>query len=144
MGFLSALGIGAVSGLAAPIDAIGNLFDKLFTSDEERAQANAVMEKLKQHPMELQVEINKLEAQHRSVFVAGWRPAIGWVMAASLFCFYVPQFSVASFLWARTCISGSTLVPFPISDISGMLELILAMLGMATLRSVEKLTNKSK
>ncbi len=57
--------------IAKPIDAVGNALDKILTSKEEKNAGAAVMEKLKQHPAELQVEINKLEAQHRSVFVAG-------------------------------------------------------------------------
>ena len=74
--------IGATA--AQPIEAIGNVLDKLFTSDEEKLQANAVLEKLKQHPGELQVELNKIEAQHRSIFVAGWRPFIGWICGLGL------------------------------------------------------------
>ncbi|NUO80835.1 hypothetical protein HUU05_12215, partial [candidate division KSB1 bacterium] len=61
------------------LTAIGNVFDKLFTSDAERAQAKAVLAKIAQEPAILQAEINKIEAAHRSVFVAGWRPFIGWV-----------------------------------------------------------------
>ena len=81
MGFFSSL-IG--SEVAQPIEAIGNVVDKLFTSDEERAQGKLLMEKLAQHPSELQVELNKVEANHRSIFVAGWRPFIGWVCGTGL------------------------------------------------------------
>ena len=70
--------------IASPITAIGNVFDKLFTSDEERLKAQAVLDKLAQYPAELQVELNKVEAQHRSIFVAGWRPAIGWICCLGL------------------------------------------------------------
>jgi len=40
-------------------------------------QAQAVLDKIAQKPTILQAEINKIEAKHRSLFVAGWRPAIG-------------------------------------------------------------------
>lgn len=60
-----------------PIEAIGSVLEKFFTSDDENLQAKAGLEKLKQHPAELQVALNKIEAQHRSLFVAGWRPFIG-------------------------------------------------------------------
>ncbi|MEM9880195.1 MAG: 3TM-type holin, partial [Pseudomonadota bacterium] len=61
------------------VSALGNAFDQLFTSDEERAQAQIVLTKIAQRPHILQAEINKIEAAHRSIFVAGWRPFIGWV-----------------------------------------------------------------
>ena len=133
------------SGIAEPVDAVGNALDKLFTSDDERNAATIVMEKLRQQPGTLQAEINKLEAQHRSLLVAGWRPAIGWVCAASLFCYYVPQFVVATIVWVIAIqTSGWTAIPsYPVSD-SSLMELVFTMLGMGVLRTGEKLAGKSK
>jgi len=45
--------------------------DKIFTNDEERIQAQVALDKIAQKPAILQAEINKIEAQHRSLFVAG-------------------------------------------------------------------------
>ncbi len=141
------------SNAAKPIEAIGGVLDDLFTSDEERAAADAVMEKLKQHPAELQVGINKIEAGHRSVFVAGWRPSIGWVCALSLFFFYVPQFVMAAYVWidavnvailhAKETQTAIILPGYPVNA-DGVLELVLAMLGMAAIRTGEKLAGKTK
>ena len=39
--------------------------------------------------IELQSEINKVEAQHRSVFVSGWRPFIGWVSGFAFAFHYI-------------------------------------------------------
>lgn len=127
------------SGAAQPIEALGNLFDKLFTSDDERAQAAAVLEKLRQHPAELQVELNKIEAASRSVFVAGWRPAVGWICAAGLAWAYLghPVFTWAAALWQPG------LQP-PVIVTDNLMELLLAMLGMAGLRSFEKTVGKTK
>ena len=141
MGILSKLF--NVGDIATPIDAIGNAFDKLFTSDEEKMQAQAVMEKLRQHPAELQVEINKIEAAHRSVFVAGWRPFIGWVAGVSLGLYFIPQYIIASYLWAIISLEKQALQEYPVAA-DGLLELVLAMLGMAGLRTFDKLTGKSK
>lgn len=132
------LGGGAAESIAKPIDALGTVFDKLFTSDEERAQAQAVLEKLRQHPAELQVELNKIEAAHRSIFVAGWRPFIGWVGGVSLGCYYIPQFVMASIIWTRQSWGMGTLVPYPVTEISGLTELVIALLGLAGLRTYEK------
>ncbi|MFN4276125.1 MAG: 3TM-type holin [Ferrovibrio sp.] len=128
-----------VANIASPIEAIGNVFDKLFTSDAERAQAEAVLEKLRQHPAELQVELNKIEAAHRSVFVAGWRPAVGWICAAGVGWAYLghPLFLWAAALWAPG-------VQPPEIRIDALFELVLAMLGMAGLRSFEKTTGRAK
>ena len=128
---------------AQPIEAIGNVFDKLFTSDEERAQAEAVLTKIAQKPHILQAEISKIEAQHRSTFVAGWRPAIGWVAAVSLAFFYIPQYAVATYLWVDAVLAAGYLVPYPTSA-DGLLELVFALLGLGALRTVEKLQGKSK
>lgn len=145
MGLLDFFKIGKQAGdvIAQPVEALGNVFDKLFTSDEERAIADQVMEKIKQRPQILQGEINKLEAQHRSIFVAGWRPFIGWVCGASLTAYYIPQFVIASILWVKACWAAGILQPYP-ADASGLLELVLALLGMATIRTVEKLGKVTK
>jgi hypothetical protein len=121
-------------GAAEPIEAIGGVLDKLFTSDDERLKAEAVMEKLRQHPGELQAAINTVEAGHRSIFVAGWRPFIGWVCGLGL----ANSFLLNPWIQYITDKPGVTL-PEGI-----MLELVLALLGMGALRTVEKLQGKSK
>ena len=146
MGILALLGLGKQAGdaIASPIEAVGNVLDKLFTSKEEKANAKFVMERLRQHPSELQVELNKVEAKHRSIFVAGWRPALGWVLVLSLGIYYIPQFAIASYLWVWACLEAGKVVEYPVTQISGLLELMGGMLGLATLRTVEKITGKTK
>jgi hypothetical protein len=129
--------------IAQPIEAIGNVFDKLFTSDEEKLQAKAVLDKIKQHPNDLQVEINKLEAQHRSVFVAGWRPSIGWVCSIGLFLYYIPQYFLAAIIWVKLSWASQTLVAYPAKS-DALMELVIALLGMGTLRGIDKIAGKSK
>lgn len=146
MGFLSFLGLGKQAGkvIATPVEAIGKALDELFTSDEERAAGKVVMKKLQQQPAALQVKLNMVEAQHRTRFVAGWRPFIGWVCGLSLGLYYIPQFAIASILWARICWNTGKLVPYPIVGIDGLLELIGGMLGLALLRTVEKANKSAK
>ena len=67
-----------------PITAVGNVLDNLLTSDEEKAKLDYVKTKLLQHPMIVQSEINKVQASHRSIFVAGPRPFIMWVCGFGL------------------------------------------------------------
>jgi hypothetical protein len=129
--------------VAQPIEAIGNVFDKIFTSDEEKLQAEAVLARIKQHPALVQTEINKLEAQHRSLFVAGWRPSIGWVCSMGLFLYYIPQYALASIIWLKLSWAASELVAYPATP-DALMELVIAMLGMGALRGMDKITGKSK
>jgi hypothetical protein len=139
MGILDKIIGGSV---AEPIKAIGDVFDKLFTSDDERAQAQFVLEKLKQHPDELQIELNKIEATHRSIFVAGWRPAIGWICGISLGFYFIPQFILGAYLWIKMCLLKQILLPYPI-DGKYLMDLIIGMLGLGVLRTVEKIKDKA-
>lgn len=119
---------------ASPIEAFGNVFDKLFTSDEEKANAAIVLEKLRQHPAELQVEINKIEASHRSIFVAGWRPFIGWICGISLGYTFV----------ANPLIQWITGKGGPVLASQFLMDIVIALLGLGALRTVEKLGGRTK
>ena len=128
----------------APITAIGNIVTGIFGDKGEKLTHDEVMARIALQPTLVQTEINKVEAGHRSIFVAGWRPGIGWVCAISLFFFYVPQYVMASYIWIRLIVANDwQIVPYPVDD-SGVMELVLAMLGMATLRGVEKLQGRTK
>jgi len=118
---------------AEPIDALGSAVDKIFTNDEERMQAQAVLDKIAQKPAILQAEINKIEAQHRSLFVAGWRPAIGWVCAIGLAFPFILNPLIE---WA-----GGTGPKIPMDQ---LMELVVALLGLGTLRTFEKLAGRAK
>lgn len=72
-----------------------------------------------------------------SVFLAGWRPAIGWICAVSLFFYFVPQFVAGSILWVRAMMSAQMLTAFPLT-IDGLTQLVFALLGVGTMRTIEK------
>ena len=133
MGILSSLFSGG-SSVAQPIEAIGNIIDSVFTSDEERAQGDLLKQKLAMKPALLQAEISKVQAGHRSIFVAGARPFLMWVCGLGfLFAFVINP--VLQWLSPEL---GSPELP-----LDAMLELTLAMLGLAGLRTVEKLNGKA-
>ena len=136
MGFLSRLFGGPA---IDAVSAVGSVVDQLFTSDEERAQAALLMEKLRQKPQLLQAEINRVEASHRSLFVAGWRPFIGWVCGVGfLWAFLLHPL----FEWIVAVRGLEVVAPGIVTD--NMMELVLALLGLGTLRSVEKIAGRSK
>ena len=138
MGWLSKLfGVG---GGTDAVSAVGNAFDAIFTSDEERAQAKAVMEKLRQQPAALQVELNKVEASHRSVFVAGWRPFIGWVCGAG----FAYHFVLQPFLLFVVAWVGVDMPELPVFDMGTLQTVLMGMLGLGGLRTFEKVAGKAK
>lgn len=80
-----------------------------------------------------QLDINKTEAASSSAFTSGWRPAIGWVCAAALACQYIARPLVA---WAGI-VAGHPLPQLPGID-DNLWQLLTAMLGLGSLRSLEK------
>ena len=76
MSFLSKLIGGAA---VEPITAVGNVITGIFGDKGEKLSHEQIMARLAQAPQIAQVELNKVEAGHRSVFISGWRPFIGWV-----------------------------------------------------------------
>ncbi len=131
MGFLASL---FSSSAAEPINAVGNVLDKLFTSDEEELNMEIIKQRLAQEPALVQAEIMKVQAQHRSLFVAGARPFLMWICGLG----YLFAFVINPILqWLMPEI-GSPDLPM-----EAMMELTLAMLGLAGLRTVEKLKGKA-
>lgn len=86
-----------------------------------------------------QLDINKQEAAHRSVFVAGWRPFVGWCCGISLAWSYICQ-PIIVFVLAQT----GNLVDLPALDMSQMMPVLMGMLGLGGLRSFEKYKRVSK
>lgn len=117
-----------------PIEAVFKGIDNLVTSDEERALAELLKLKAMQEPAKLQVELNKIEAQHRSVVVAGWRPAIGWICSLGLLF----PFVINPMLQWCTGDKGPEL------PLDVLMELVLAMLGLSGLRTFEKVKGRTK
>lgn len=117
-----------------------SLIDNLTTTDEERMAGELEFQKLSHQENMGQLEINKVEAAHKSIFVAGWRPFIGWVCGAGV----LYQFFLYGFLlWFWSIAQGKgwidTSVTAPPSlDVSQLMTLILGMLGLGGLRSYDK------
>jgi len=80
-----------------------------------------------------QLSINKIEASHKSLFVAGWRPFIGWVCGVGVAYTFI---GYPLLEWGLT-FAGSEIQAPAIHD-DKLMELVLAMLGMAGLRTFEK------
>jgi hypothetical protein len=80
-----------------------------------------------------QIELNKEEAKHKSVFISGWRPFLGWCMALGFAMNFVIG-PLLSFLLA----SAGVPVGFPVIDVATFMPVLLGMLGLGGFRTFEK------
>jgi len=80
-----------------------------------------------------QIDVNREEAKSSSLFVAGWRPAVGWICAAALGYVAIIE-PVARFVATMTGYSGA----YPAIDTTLTMQVLLGMLGLGALRTVEK------
>ena len=125
--------------------------DALFTSKEEKLTHEQIMERIKQQPSALQVAVNQTEAQHRTVFVAGWRPFVGWVCGTGLAYHFIIRdlLGWALSVWSPVIrdvegilISGT--IPPPPLDMAQLITLLIGMLGIGAYRSYDKRQGTSK
>jgi len=121
--------------LIAPIS---KLLDKFIPDADEKAKLAheiATMAQKQAHESAMaQVKVNEKEAQHRSIFVAGWRPFIGWTCGLALFYHFIVQPILVFFMDK----------PAPSFDMSTLSTILMGMLGLGGLRTFEKYKGKSK
>lgn len=79
--------------------------------------------------------VNLEEARHQSLFVAGWRPAIGWGCGFCILYGYVLQPLLA---WGVAVHAPQYLDRIPVFPMEHVWELIFALLGVGSLRTLEK------
>ncbi|NTV08766.1 MAG: hypothetical protein HGA81_09235 [Chlorobium limicola] len=128
------------------INAVSGLVDDLHTSGEEKQKAeyDAREQDLKElgiyaDLVKGQTAVNLAEAQHKSIFVAGWRPFLGWVGGAAL----AYQFLLYPMLcWIWMAFAPGVAHPEPLS--ADLLWTVIAgMLGIGTMRTAEKVKGVS-
>jgi len=130
MGILSKLLGGGVKELA---NGIGGAIDRFVETPDEKRAAELLKVKMAQNAAKWQVEVNKIEAGHRSLFVAGWRPMIGWICALSLGWGWILRPIVQSVL----IMVGKT-VELPAIEVQEAIGLATVLLGVAGIRSYDK------
>jgi hypothetical protein len=116
--------------------------DNLFTSDAERDAARLKMQVELQKPHMMQAMANIHEAQHPNWFVAGWRPALGWLCVVLLAYAWIGRDFVIIGLSAAK--ATATITALPVIDAQEILTLVLALLGLGGLRTYEKMTGKAR
>ena len=127
-----------ITGIGSIFDLGGKIIDKIFPSKDEADKAKLAMLQLQQQgefkelEMEYtaraqQVAVNVEEAKSENMFVSGWRPFVGWVCGAGLTYSVLGQPILVTF--------GAKA---PVADVSVLIELLLAMLGLGAMRSIDK------
>lgn len=139
MGLLDLLG--APKAIAAPIEAIGGVLDKVVTTDKDRMNAEQVMALIRQNPMLWQVTLNQLNAQSDKWFDSGWRPFIGWIGGVCVAFYFLPQFSIAAYLWITMCLAKNMILPYPISA-DQLMQLVYLLLGFGAYQIADKRINR--
>jgi hypothetical protein len=125
------------------IGPVTSLLDKFVEDKDQKAKlAHEVATMAQRHAQELakgQLEVNKAEAQHKSLFVSGWRPAVGWCCVFGMMGnFMVIPFT--NFVLALLKID----VVVPLIDTATMMPVLMGMLGLGAMRTYEKRTGVSK
>ena len=129
--------------LGSLVQPVTGLLDKFIEDKDQKNQlAHEISTMAERHAQELakgQLEINKAEAQSRNVFIAGWRPFLGWTMGFAMAYNYVIQ-PIAIFVLGQL----DYLVTLPALDMTEMMPVLLGMLGLGGLRTYEKKKGISK
>lgn len=116
---------------------IAKLLDKVIPDADERHrlafEISTLAEKQAHEIAKAQIEVNKAEASNHSMFVSGWRPAVGWICAIGL---------ATNYLLVPVCNFILTINKHPITvpplDLTEMMPVLLGMLGLGGLRTWEK------
>tara|TARA_B110000977_G_C10908665_1_gene428310 strand:- start:188 stop:565 length:378 start_codon:yes stop_codon:yes gene_type:complete len=112
------------------VNSATKLLDKFIPdADTKQKIAHEIATMAQKHAQELakgQLEVNKTEAAHKSLLVAGWRPAVGWICGLSLL--YSTMLSPILGIWFT--------VP-PVND-ELLSTVLMGMLGLGAMRSFEK------
>ena len=128
----------ALDPISAALDLGNTLISRIFPDPAQAADAKLKFLELQQSGelsvMTAQTDINKVEASNTSIFVSGWRPAIGWVCALAL----AYQYLLKPLIMGILPNFGIAIAPLPGLD-DNLWQLMMGMLGMGGLRTMEKM-----
>jgi len=133
--------------IQALIGPVAGLLDKFIEDKDQKAKlAHEIATMAEKHAHEAamaQVDVNKAEAQHRSIFVAGWRPFIGWTCGVALAYHFIlyPIIVFAIMTFPDLPVPADALPAF---DMDSLMTVLLGMLGLGGLRTWEKTKGVAK
>jgi hypothetical protein len=119
------------------IGPVTGLLDKFIEDkDQKNALAHEIATMSQKYAQEIakgQLEVNKVEAAHKSLFVAGWRPAVGWVCVLGMFGNFI-TIPFSNFVLALLGIN----IVIPLVPLETMMPVLMGMLGLGAMRTYEK------
>ena len=125
------------------IGPITSILDKFIEDKDQKAQlAHEVATMAQIHAQELakaQLEVNKVEAAHNSLFVSGWRPAVGWCCVLGMAGNFI-LIPFTNFILALLAIQ----ITIPLIELETMMPVLMGMLGLGAMRSYEKTKGVSR
>ena len=120
------------------IGPISGLLDKFVADKDQKANlAHDIATMAQRHAHEAnmgQLEVNKAEAQHRSIFVAGWRPFLGWGLSFAM----IWHFVLVPMITFGFAFAGVAIPQLPAFDMDSLMTVLMGMLGLGGLRTYEK------
>lgn len=119
--------------LPTALTLLAGILDNLTGDDKRKAEEAMKLLEMAQGQAQGQMEINKEEARSASLFVSGWRPAVGWLCVFGLgYEFLLRPLGI----WALAVWNPGGPIPPSLGDV--LVELVFAMLGVGALRSFDK------
>jgi hypothetical protein len=115
------------------IQPVGDILDKFVADKDLKIKLSHELEKEIISLNKAQLEVNAVEAKHNNIFVSGWRPFIGWCCGLSLAYHFILE-PIIQYILIVNAIQFDT----PEFDFSQLSTIVMAMLGMSTLRTYEK------
>ncbi|MEQ8694228.1 MAG: 3TM-type holin [Gammaproteobacteria bacterium] len=128
-------------GLVTAAEGVANIIDRFVETDEEKQAAEIIKARLMMKPSLAQVELNKIEAGHRSIFVAGWRPFIGWVSGFALLWHFI-LFDLLT--WVTINFFPHVTALPELTGTETLVTVLLSLLGLGAMRTAEKFGGKAK
>jgi hypothetical protein len=125
------------------IDTVAGLFkdyqDNKITREQLKFKLKTFEAENEQALKLAQIELNREEAKHSSMFVAGWRPMLGWICGLG----FAMNFLVAPIGTFIANLAGYP-IEFPQADVATMMPVLLGMLGLGGMRTFEKAQGVSR
>ena len=121
------------------IEPVSQILDKFVADKDLKAKLQHELNTELHKANMAQLEVNKVEAAHKNMFVAGWRPFVGWCCASALAYHFILQ-PILVFVLS---ISGYQ-VALPEFDMSSLMTVLLGMLGLGGMRTIEKVQKVSR
>jgi hypothetical protein len=121
------------------VGSVANIIDEFHVSEEEKGKIKIRLKELENQINAKQIDVNLADAKSTATDISGilqrsWRPLIGISCAFAIFWEYVAKQFTLFFL----ALFSIETAPLPSLDLDALMPLVLALLGMAGIRTFEK------